>query len=90
MKRTTATIIATIIFAIALLIFGPVITFFIGWFVGWLTSLIIGGLVTQGFSLFGLNITPDQLPLLFGAIGTLVSFIVAFCKNIFNTNSKNN
>ena len=83
-KKKLIVILVSVIIGLILM---PVIIFFVGWFLGWLTSLLIGGLVVQGWSLFGLNVTPDQIPILFGSIGSIVTFIANCCKSKFDINS---
>ena len=65
---------------VLLLIVAPIIVFFIGWFIGWLVSLVVGGLFVEGISFLGITLTTTNLPVFFGAIGVLTTFIVDICR----------
>ena len=60
----------------------PFIWFGIGAFIGLILEITIGGLLETGFSLFNLDITRVDLPVLCGTI----SIIASFFKNTININ----
>lgn len=70
---------------IVLLIFEPLICFVGGLISGYFIKWTFAGTVISGLSLIGLNITADQLPLLFGTI----ALIGGFFKTAINANAKN-
>ena len=66
-----AGIIATVIVMIFIL---PWLGFWLAYFGGWIAKITIGGILVKGLALIGLNITPDKLPLLSGALGWIGGF----------------
>lgn len=62
-------------FAVILgIILMPFIGFFFGWGLGWVLNLIMGPWIIDGLGLFGLNITPEMIPLFFAIVGLIASF----------------
>jgi hypothetical protein len=76
-----AGIIATCIVMIFVL---PWLGFWLAYFGGWIAKITIGGVLVKGLALIGLNITPDKIPLLSGALG----WIGGFFKSITSTVNK--
>lgn len=70
------TYIVTIIAAIILCIFLPVITFGAGWFGGWILMKIVGGAVVTGLNtLFGTTrFMPDLIPVVCGVLAVVGSY----------------
>ena len=60
----------------------PFVWFGVGAFVGLILKITIGGLLETGFSLFNLDITRADLPILCGTISVIASFF----KNTININ----
>lgn len=52
----------------------PFVWFGVGAFIGLILKITIGGLLETGFSLFNLNITRADLPILCGTISVIASF----------------
>ena len=73
-----------IVFLIGIFIM-PFVWFGIGAFVGLILKITIGGLLETGFSLFNLDITRADLPVLCGTISVIASFF----KNTININKQN-
>jgi len=76
-----AGIIATFIVMIFVL---PWLGFWLAYLGGWIAKITIGGVLVKGLALIGLNITPDKIPLLSGALG----WIGGFFKSINSTVNK--
>lgn len=70
-----------IIFLLSIFIM-PFIWFGVGAFIGLILEVTIGGLLETGFSLFNLDITRTDLPILCGTI----SIIASFFKSTININ----
>lgn len=70
-----------IIFLLSIFIM-PFVWFGVGAFVGLILKITIGGLLETGFSLFSLDITRADLPILCGTISVIASFF----KNTININ----
>ena len=57
----------------------PAYHFFIGYFIGFLAKITIGTFLVTGIQqIFHINITLDQIPLLFGIISTFSMFFKTF------------
>ena len=52
----------------------PFLGFFLGWGLGWVLNLIMGTWIIDGLGLFGLNISPEMIPLFFAIVGLIASF----------------
>lgn len=70
---------------IALIIFAPMISFFISYFGGWLCKITFGNILCNGLNtLFNVVwFTPDKLPIMAGALGWIGGFFksIDFSKN---------
>lgn len=79
-------VVLLILAAILGIVLIPFIGFFLGWGLGWVLNLIIGSWIIDGLSLFGLNISPEMIPLFFAIVGLIASFFGASStiKNIGN------
>ena len=82
MKTKKELLIKLIIIFLASVFIMPFVWFGVGAFVGLILKITIGGLLETGFSLFNLDITRADLPILCGTI----SIIASFFKNTINTN----
>ena len=80
------TYIVTIIAAIILCIFLPVITFGAGWFGGWILMKIVGWAVINGLNtLFGTTrFTPDIIPVVCGTLAVIGSYFKTTVNNSKN------
>lgn len=63
-----------IIVTIAMIIFSPFIDFILCYFTGWLIKITFGNAICSGLLLLGINVSLNQLPLLFGTLGVIGSF----------------
>lgn len=66
---------------VILCIFQPLICFVSGLITGYFIKWTFAGAIISGLSLIGLNITPDQLPLLFGTIALIGGFFKSVTTN---------
>lgn len=70
---------------IALIIFAPMISFFISYFGGWLCKITFGNILCNGLNtLFNVAwFTPNKLPIMAGALGWIGGFFksIDFSKN---------
>lgn len=80
------TVVLLIIIAILGIVLIPFVGFFLGWGLGWVLNLIMGSWIINGLSLFGLNVTPEMIPLFFAIVGLIASFFGASStiKNVGN------
>lgn len=69
-------IIAAFVGVIALIIFAPMISFFISYFGGWLCKITFGNILCNGLNtLFNVAwFTPNKLPIMAGALGWIGGF----------------
>lgn len=80
------TIIGAIAAAAAVLLIGPLISFWLYYFGGWIASIVIGNpLCTALNTAFNTTrFTPDQLPLIAGALGWIGGYFHSKNLNIKN------
>ena len=81
-------IIAAFIGLVALIIFAPMISFFISYFGGWICKITFGDILCNSLNtLFNTNtFIPKNLPIIAGALG----WIAGFFKSIHLSKHKNN
>lgn len=77
--------IAALIGVIALIIFAPMISFFISYFGGWLCKITFGNILCNSLNtLFNTKtFVPENLPIIAGALGWISGFFksINMCKN---------
>lgn len=80
--------IAALIGVIALIVFAPMISFFISYFGGWLCKITFGNILCNSLNtLFNTKtFVPENLPIIAGALG----WIAGFFKSINMGKNKNN
>ena len=68
-----------IIGTIILIIFiAPWLSFWLAYFGGWIAKITIGKYLVEGFSLFGIAIPLDKIPLVAGFLGWIGGFFKAY------------
>lgn len=75
--------IATFAEAIALIVFTPMLSFFISYFAGWLCKISFGGILCNSLNtLFNTNtFVPENLPIIAGALGWIAGFFKSINMN---------
>ena len=73
-SKNICEIIGVICVIIIILFIFPWLSFWFGYFCGWLSKITIGKYLVEGFSLVGLTIPLNKVPLLSGVIGWVACF----------------
>lgn len=58
----------------AIIIIAPFIGFWLCYFGGWIAKLTIGNILCRSLALIGIQILPNQIPLLAGGLGWIAGF----------------
>lgn len=67
-----------ILITFSLLLISPFLSFLGGFITGWFIKITIGSVVASGLAMIGLNISPDNFPILFGTIAIIGSFFKTY------------
>ena len=67
-----------ILITFGLLLVSPFLNFLGGFIAGWFIKITIGSLVASGLAMIGLNIPPDNFPILFGTIAIIGGFFKTY------------
>lgn len=70
-------IIGLITLIIVIIFIAPWLSFWLAYFGGWIAKITIGKYLVSGFSLIGLNLSIDSIPLLAGTLGWIGGFFKA-------------
>ena len=71
-------------FFVLIIFIAPWINFWLAYFGGWIAKITVGKYIVEGFSLIGIALPLNKIPLLAGTLG----WIGGFFKNVSNLNSK--
>lgn len=67
-----------ILITLGFFLISPFLNFLGGFVAGWFIKITIGSLVASGLSMIGLNIPPDNFPILFGTIAIIGNFFKTY------------
>ena len=74
-KENLGLIFLKLVFLIAIaIVIEPFIIFWFAYFGGWIAKLTIGNILCKSLTLIGINIIPNQIPLLAGCLSWVGSF----------------
>ena len=73
-EKSIGAIIGIFIIAIILIIFFPLINFWVAYFFGWIVKILIGKYIVAGLAFLNINIPLDKIPLLAGVLSWLGGF----------------
>lgn len=74
----TAAIINLIVILIVGLFIAPWLSFWCAYFAGWIAKLVIGKYLVEAFSVLGITIPLDKIPLIAGFVGWICGFRINY------------
>jgi len=82
-------IIGLILITILALLISPLLNFFYGYIIGYILRMIMGSTLIIGFQALGFNISPEQIPIVFGMISLIFGFVSSATHFRINKNVDN-